>query len=221
MSASVEAYREEYRRQHIAPGYNGWLHFTLTFGTCTAAIVFCALQLQNVLWWEWLFVPLTFLFANLTEHYGHRNPMHRFTRGLGLLFERHTRQHHRFFTNERMELRDSRDHRAVLFPPVMLLFFFGAFAVPAGVLVAWLSTPNAAYLFALMSVAYFMNYEILHWAYHQPAGSWIRRVPGMETLRRLHTTHHNPELMSHYNFNITYPIADRLYGTFYSRKPQK
>lgn len=221
MESSVDDFREVYRQTEISAGYNGWAHFALTFGTCTAAMLFCALQLENVQGWEWSVLPLTFLFANLTEHYGHRHPMHRLTRGLGLLYRRHTKQHHRFFTHERMELRDARDHRAVLFPPVMLLFFFGAFAVPAGLLVTWLATPNAAYLFALMSVAYFTNYEILHWVYHQPDGSWVRRLPGMETLRRLHTTHHNPELMSHYNFNITYPIADRLYGTFYNGKPQK
>jgi len=36
-------------------------------------------------------------------------------------------------------------------------------------------------------------------------------------LRRHHTLHHDHELMSHYNFNITYPITDWLRGTLYRR----
>ena len=35
----------------------------------------------------------------------------------------------------------------------------------------------------------------------------------MQALRRLHLHHHNPKLMSRYNFNITYPIGDWLFRT--------
>ncbi len=215
MHESVDAFREEYRRTEIPAGYSGWVHFTITFGTCGAAIIFCALQIGDVRWWEWLTIPVTFFYSNITEHFGHRKPMHHLTRGLGLLFRRHTKQHHRFFTHERMELRDTRDYRVVLFPPILLLFFFGGFALPVGLLITWLSTANIAYLFVITSVGYFLNYEFLHWAYHQLDSSWVNRIPGMRVLRLLHTRHHNPELMSNYNFNITYPIADVLYGTFY------
>jgi len=40
------------------------------------------------------------------------------TRGLALLFERHTEQHHRFFTDEAMSYEGRRDYKMVLFPPV-------------------------------------------------------------------------------------------------------
>jgi len=32
-------------------------------------------------------------------------------------------------------------------------------------------------------------------------------------LRRHHAAHHDPRLMTRYNFNVTFPIADRLFGT--------
>jgi sterol desaturase/sphingolipid hydroxylase (fatty acid hydroxylase superfamily) len=31
----------------------------------------------------------------------------------------------------------------------------------------------------------------------------------------LHQLHHDPRLMAHYNFNITYPIGDLLFGTLW------
>ncbi|MBV8063039.1 MAG: hypothetical protein JOY51_05555 [Nevskia sp.] len=211
----VEQFRQHYRRQHIGARYSGLAHFCFTSGTCLAAMAVCAGRLHAVQWWEWLTVPATFLFANLVEHAGHRGPMHHPRKGLGLVFERHTRQHHRFFTPQHMEFDGTRDYKAVLFPPVLLLFFFGCFAVPVGIPLALLSTANIGWLFALTSVGYFLNYELLHFSYHTPADSWIARLPGVARLRRHHTLHHDQELMSHYNFNITYPIADRLLGTCY------
>jgi hypothetical protein len=209
----VDDYRAHYRREHIGPRYSGLAHFCFTACGCLAAIAFCGSRLHAVQPLQWLAVPVTFLFANLVEHWGHRRVMHHPRRGFGLIFERHTRQHHRFFTESRMEFESSRDYKAVLFPPILLLFFFGGFALPVGLVLAWLAAGNVAYLFALTSIAYFLNYELLHFSYHMPADSWIARLPGAAALRRHHTTHHDQGLMSHWNFNITYPIADRLLGT--------
>lgn len=208
-----DEFREQYRREEIGPRYSGRLHFLFTSGVCLAVILLCAAQLQNVQAWEWLAIPLTFLYANWSEWAGHRGPMHHPTRGLGLIFRRHTLQHHRFFVPEHMAFEGVRDYKAVLFPPILLIFFIGAFAVPVGLLIAWLLTANAAWLFVLVSVAYFLNYEWLHFAYHTPPDSWMARLPGIAALRRHHTRHHDPALMSHHNFNITYPIADWLFGT--------
>lgn len=162
---------------------------------------------------EWLTVPLTFLYANLAEYLGHRGPMHHRTRWLGLLFERHTGQHHRFFTADAMALEGPGDYRAVLFPAVMIIFFLGGFALPVGLVLVWAFSPNVAWLFTATAVAYFLNYELLHFAYHAPAGSWIHRVPGVERLGRLHRIHHDPALMQTMNFNVTYPLCDALFGT--------
>jgi sterol desaturase/sphingolipid hydroxylase (fatty acid hydroxylase superfamily) len=35
-------------------------------------------------------------------------------------------------------------------------------------------------------------------------------------MRRLHLTHHDPSVMQHGNFNITWPICDWLFGTWVS-----
>jgi hypothetical protein len=206
-------YREQYRREHIPARYRGGMHLAFTFGIGGAAMVWAALQADAVTPLEWLTLPLTFLYANLSEYWGHRGPMHHLTRGLRMVYERHTRQHHRFFTDDNMELDGLRDLRAVLFPPVLMSFFITAFMLPAALLLAWIATPNVAWLFVATALAYFLNYEFLHMAYHLPAAHPVARWSVIRRLERLHRIHHDPRLMAHRNFNITYPVCDALFGT--------
>lgn len=206
-------FRAAYRETHIPAGYRGGRHVLFTFGLGGAVLVAALAQLDAVRPVEWLVVPLTFLYANLAEYWGHRGPMHHLRPTLRLVYERHTKQHHRFFTHESMALDEPRDLRAVLFPPVLVVFFLAAFMAPAGLLLAWVATPNVAWLYVATSLAYFLNYEFLHAAYHLPPSHPIAQLPVVGRLKRLHTTHHDPRLMASCNFNITYPIGDLLFGT--------
>jgi len=213
-----KGYRDEYRREHVPAHYNGWLHLCFTFGLGLGVLAWCIVQLDSVHTLQWLTVPVTFLYANLAEYLGHRGPMHHKVRGLGLVFERHTRQHHRFFTDQTMPLDQVSDLKAVLFPPVLIIFFIAVFALPAGVLLAWLFSENVGYLFVATAVGYFLNYEILHLAYHLPETSWLGGLKLIRRLKALHQAHHDPRLMSHWNFNISYPISDLLLGSLYRGK---
>jgi hypothetical protein len=206
-------FRDEYRRDEIAPGYRGSRHLAITFGGGSLALVACLWQLDAVRPLEWLTVPLAFLYANLAEYFGHRYPMHHPFRGLGLVYRRHAKQHHRFFGHDTMPYETTRDLRAVLFPPLLVIFFFGAFGIPAWALLAWLLSPNVAWLFIATGVAYFLNYEVLHLAYHVPDGHWLGRVPGVQRLKWLHRAHHDTARMAHINFNISYPVCDWVFGT--------
>ena len=212
---AVREFREDYRRVHVPPGYRSGRHLCFTFGIGSAALIGCLAQLEQVQPLEWLAVPLTALYANLAEYFGHRGPMHHRRRGLGLVFERHTRQHHRFFTAEAMPVDTLQDMRAVLFPPVLMTFFLGAFALPAAWLLAVLVSSNVAWLFGATSLAYFLNYEFLHLAYHLPSRYAVARWPLVGRLKRLHEAHHDPRLMTRYNFNISYPLGDWLFGTLH------
>lgn len=208
------AYREAHRREHIGPHYSGKVHFAFALLFSLGGIAACAAFLDDVQPLEWLAVPLTFLYANLAEYAGHRWVMHRKVRRLGLIYERHARQHHRFFTDREMALESWQDCRVVLFPAVLMVFFFGAFALPVGLLLAWLVSANVALLFVLVALAYYLNYELLHLAYHLPETIPVSRWPLLRRLRGLHHRHHDPALMAHANFNITYPIGDWLFGTY-------
>jgi hypothetical protein len=209
----VRTFREEYRRTKIGKHYVGPLHFAFTSLGSLAAIVFAATHVSQVRPLEWLTVPAVFLFSNLAEYFGHKGPMHRPRTGLRLLFQRHTREHHHFFTHEAMQYESWRDVKMVLFPPVMLFFFLGVLATPVAWTVFKLATPNAGWLTVTTMMSYFLTYEWLHFAYHLREDTWVGRLPFVARLRRHHTAHHDLALMGRWNFNITFPICDWLFGT--------
>ena len=209
----VKTFREAYRQKHVGPRYSGRAHFAFTSVGALAAIGFSLSRLDAVRPLEWLTVPAVFLLGNVVEFLGHRGPMHHRRRGLGLLFQRHTEQHHRFFTHEALAYESSRDVKMVLFPPVLLLFFLGAIATPLAALCFALVSPNVGWLFAASAVGYYVTYEWLHFCHHLPPEHPVARLPVMARLRQHHQTHHDPSKMQRYNFNITVPLADWLFGT--------
>lgn len=213
LPAAVQKSRAELRPKLLGPHYRGWVHFAFTSLGSLAVIAFALSRLHGVRPAEWLALPASFLVANAAEYFGHRGPMHRRKRGLGLVFQRHTLEHHRFFTQDAMGFESSRDFKFVLFPPVMLLFFLGGIATPIGALCFRLFSANVGWMFVAVSLGYFLTYEWLHFAYHLPDGHPARKLPGVERLRRHHTAHHDPRLMGRYHFNITFPLCDWAFGT--------
>src|SRR5262249_30991238 len=134
---------------------------------------------------------------------------------MGLMFHRHTHEHHRFFTDEWMTCRSPRDFKIVLFPAIMLLFYLGIVAFPIGLALYLFHTWNTACFYVATATFYFMSYEVLHFCYHLDESSWVARLPVIRALRAHHRIHHRHALMSTYNFNITWPIADFCFGTIY------
>ena len=212
-SAELRAWRDRFRAEEIGPRYAGWVHFGFTTVGALAAIAVAVSQLGPMRPLEWGLAPLYFVVANVGEYVGHRGPMHHRRRGLDLLFQRHTLQHHRFFTHEAMACESARDFKIMLFPPVMLVFFLGGLMLPIGALLYVAVSANAGWLFVIVGVGYFLLYEWLHFAYHLPADGWLGRRWLVARLRAHHTRHHDPRRMRHTNFNITFPIADWLFGT--------
>jgi hypothetical protein len=205
-------FRAQARAKGIGPRYSGLLHFGFTNALALAAIALAASRLQHPRW-SLLTVPITFLYANLVEYFAHKHPMHHRKRLLGLVFERHALLHHSFFTQEAMELESSRDFKMVLFPPVLLVFFLGLFALPAWLVLVVLAGPDVAGLFVITALGYYLLYEWLHLAYHLGERSALGRLPPVRALRRHHAAHHDPAAMTRRNFNITFPICDQLFGT--------
>jgi hypothetical protein len=212
---TVAQFRTQYRASEIGAHYSGWAHFAFTSTASLAIIVWAAWGAHDVRLSEWLTVPITFLFANAGEYWGHRKSMHVPRRGLGLIYKRHTVQHHHFFTHEVMSYQSSRDFKMVLFPPLMIAYFFGLFALPVGAVLWAFASPNVARLYVATAVAYFLTYEWLHFVYHLDPMSWIGRRKWVARLRHHHQTHHDLSLMGRYNFNITFPICDLLFGTLH------
>ena len=216
--ADVAAFRETFQREHIPRNYSGMLHILLTVGASAIVVLYCLFHLHEVRLLEWLTIPVTFLYANMTEYFTHRVLMHYPVPGLKRVFVGHTLEHHHYFTDESMELDGIRALAVILFPPLMLALFVGIFAFPVAFLVGYLISPNSGYLFLAVAMGYYANYELFHLAYHMPENSRVGRLPFMKRLRQFHTRHHDLRWMSRYCFNITYPIGDLIFGTM-PRKP--
>jgi sterol desaturase/sphingolipid hydroxylase (fatty acid hydroxylase superfamily) len=214
--AEVAAYRAGCRAQMLGRFYSGWAHFAFSSLWAGGAIALCIARVRAPRWWELLIVPITFLYANRAEYRGHRGPMHHRRPGRlrARIFERHTVMHHRFYTHEAMSIESMRDAKMTLFPPVLILFFLGLSGLPVVLGLALLTTRNIAYLFGATAVGYFLCYEWLHFAYHLPERT-LANLPFLRALRRHHQTHHDPARMQRWNFNVTFPIWDRLRGTCY------
>jgi len=94
-------FRQEYRSRIIG-WYDGYLHIVIIYAMGAAAYYVYVAHIHNVTWLEWLTVPLTFLFTNLFEWAVHKYVMHRPVniKGLRAVYERHTLNHHQFFTDD-------------------------------------------------------------------------------------------------------------------------
>jgi hypothetical protein len=218
--SSVATFRAGYRAR-MGRYYVGSAHLAFTSLASLGVIAFALSRLSHVRPAEWLLVPVTFLVANAAEYFGHRGPMHRPARGLRLIYQRHTLEHHHFFTHEAMAFESRRDFKMVLFPPVLLLFFLGALATPIGLLFFWLVSPNAGWLFVATAMGYFLTYEWLHFGYHLPESHPLARSALMRALRRHHTVHHDLRRMGHHNFNISFPLFDTVMGTTWKAPPPR
>lgn len=216
---NLAEYRDKYRSNVIGRYYNGFAHLAfVVVGSSLVIGVALSLVEKPITWLDWLCIPVTFVLANFVEYFGHRGPMHRHIHRLGLMFHRHTHEHHRFFTDEWMTCRSQRDFKIVLFPAIMLLFYLGIVAFPIGLGLYLFHTWNTACFYVATATFYFMSYEVLHFCYHLHESSWVARLPVIRALRAHHRMHHRLSLMSKYNFNITWPIADFIFGTIYREK---
>ena len=153
---SVARARAAFRQNRIPENYSGPLHLAtvISFSLLVAAVSFA--MLEDIKPAEWLTIPLTFLYSNIAEYLGHRGPMHNRTRFFAGIFQRHTVEHHSFFTDEAISFDSPRDYRAVLFPPILLVFFFGFFAVPVGAILYFLVSPNVCFLFVFTAILYYL-----------------------------------------------------------------
>jgi hypothetical protein len=209
----VAAFRAKLRADYFPRRYSGNAHFAFTSIVSISIIAYSIWTLHAPRLVDLLTVPLTFLFANFVEYRAHKGVMHHKTPGFGLVFQRHTPSHHGFYTHDAMASESTRDYYMVLFPPILLVFFFGLFALPVGALLSWLANGNIARLFVATAVGYYLSYEWLHFSYHLPPDSFVGRLRLVRVLRAHHAAHHDRALMQKHNFNITFPICDAIFGT--------
>jgi hypothetical protein len=212
MSERQRKFREEYKAD-ISPLYNGLLHIGVMYAVGIAAVWYCLSQLHGARW-EWLLVIPVFLAGNLVEWAMHRFVMHRRidVYALRAIYERHTRQHHQYFTDNEATIDSTREFRIVFFP-WRVLATLGVAGLSLGYLASLIFNPNAGYILFLTMVAQYLIYETFHYCCHVHDNWFVRNMPFINTIRRHHTAHHNQGIMMKYNMNLTFPVADWLMRT--------
>jgi hypothetical protein len=211
MTKRQEAFRADFRRR-ISPWYSGPVHVLLIYAIGGATIWYAVGHIHAPSWQEWLVVPVVLLLCNVFEWALHRFVMHRPIKGFMGIYKRHTLAHHQFFTDREPTYDSTRDYRIVLFPPYALITFIAMSAAGAWLL-AQVWSANAAWLLMCTTTGMYLNYELFHWCCHVKDDRLVRRLPFVNTLRRHHIAHHNTAIMMDRNMNLTYPIADWLFGT--------
>ncbi len=211
MTERQAAFRAFYRPR-ISPWYSGVLHVAVIYAIGVAAWCYIIPHIHRPNWIEWLVVPAVLLVCNIFEWWIHRFVMHRPVKGFMGIYKRHTLAHHQFFTDQEPTIDGTQDFRITFFPPYALVTFI-AISVPPALVLGWLWSANAGWLLLLTTVGMYMNYEFFHWCCHVKDDRIVRHLPFVNTIRRHHIAHHNQAIMMEKNMNLTYPIADWLFGT--------
>ena len=212
MTERQRQFREQYKAD-ISPLYNGLLHIVVTYGVGIAAVWY-ALQQMHAPSWEWWVALPVFIAGNFVEWFMHRYVMHKRVDVFALraIYERHTRQHHQYFTDLEPTIDTAREFRIVFFP-WRVLVTLGVGGLSLGYLASLAFNPNVGYVVFSTMVAQYLVYETFHYCCHVHDNWFVRHMPFINTIRRHHTAHHNMGIMMKYNINLTFPIADWFMGT--------
>ena len=219
MDPALADFRAEYRAS-ISKFYRGEFHALAVFSIGALALV------GAVAYWGLPSVkdlPTTFgvvvvhvVVANFIIYFVHRHLGHHLRAFARLFYQRHAKEHHRFFSPAAIAWESARDLRVVLFPvPLLVLVVAAAGAVAWGVASIW--SPVQASAVYCTTVAYYLAYELVHFCDHLPEGHALPRVPGLRYMRAHHRAHHEPTSMHKMNFSIVFPLADWMFGTLLPR----
>jgi len=197
----------------VSPFYNGLLHIGVMYVAGISAIYYCATQLDNPTW-AWLTIIPVAIAGNFVEWAMHKYVMHRLIDVFALraIYDRHTRQHHQYFTDTDYTIDTVKEHRIVFFP-WRVLIVLGVAGTILGYIAAKIFNPNVGYILYMTMVGHYLIYETFHYCCHVKENWFVRNMPFINTIRRHHAAHHNLGIMMHKNMNLTFPLADWIMGT--------
>ena len=212
MTERQRKFREKYVSE-ISPWYNGFVHIGVMYAAGIGAIWWCVSQMHNATW-EWLLVVPVAIGGNFVEWAMHKYVMHRLRDVFALraIYDRHTRQHHQYFTDNDPTISTVQEFRIVFFP-WRVLIVLAVMGTVFGFIAAKLINANAGYVVFITMIGHYMVYETFHFCCHVPENWLVRNLPFVNTIRRHHAAHHNMGIMMHCNMNLTFPIADWAMNT--------
>lgn len=215
---TTQQFRHQYRAG-IHPHYNGYLHALFVLATGVIYVVYQFAQLPVFQWFYSLGVVATLILWNFLEYLIHIKLGHQKTRLGTLFYKRHTGDHHSFYTDSYLTPHSHRDMRVTLFPAWLVVVSI-VIASLSGMIVGWLCGSDWGHVYSGSLLLGYLAYEFFHFCDHLPAHHPLVQLPWIGHMRRLHQLHHRRDLMRRYNFNLTFPLADWVLGTFYWEPPE-
>jgi hypothetical protein len=116
MTERQKKFRDQYI-DAISPFYNGLVHIVVMYAVGISLIYYCVSNLHNVTW-EWMVIIPVAIAGNFVEWAMHKYVMHRLIDVFALraIYDRHTRQHHQYFTDTDYTIDTVKEFRIVFFP---------------------------------------------------------------------------------------------------------
>lgn len=192
------------------PGfYTTWVQLFVPSIVAISIIIYHVFQIEITKYCILLSVALWIVF-NLMEWFIHKYLFHRKTAFFEFFYTSHTKQHHVIFISEDMTIRNIDEIKMVMvaFRALVLL---GLFLTSVYYIVKSIGYINQSHIFISTALFYIFQYEWLHLCYHLP---YIKDLPIIKRLARLHTVHHNTRYMKDWNFNVSLPLWDLILGTY-------
>jgi hypothetical protein len=219
----INKYREYFRDTYV-PNDSGMLFLKITNGKIYLFIITLIIitipvilfnQIKELPSYFLYLIPIYFLICNFIEYILHRYPMHHKTKNIEFLFD-HVSIHHMIYNEKTPFIEKDRDIMGV-FLPIFYFFFISLEIVLISGLIYLFTDLNNGLFFAFIAYSYYLMYEFLHFCYHTKEDSIIKKIPLIRKLAQFHLDHHNIKLMQKYNFNITFPIFDKIFKTEYKK----
>ena len=212
MTERQKKFREKYVNE-ISTFYNGLVHIGVMYAVGITLIYYCISNLHDVTW-EWMVIIPVAIAGNFVEWAMHKYVMHRLIDVFALraIYDRHTRQHHQYFTDTDYTIDTTKEFRIVFFP-WRVLIVLGVFGTLLGYMASQIFNPNVGYFLFMTMVGHYLIYETFHYSCHVQENWFVRNMPFINTIRRHHAAHHNLGIMMHKNMNLSFPIADWVMGT--------
>ncbi|MDG2268323.1 MAG: fatty acid hydroxylase family protein, partial [Alphaproteobacteria bacterium] len=159
-------FRKAYRDQ-IDGWYNGSLHVAIIYSIGGLLLSYYIRHINNLIGWELIIIPITFLICNFFEWALHKYVMHipQNFPGARAIYSRHTQQHHQFFSKDEMRFAGAHDWRVTIFPPYALVVFT-FMSIPGFIILSWFFSSNVGWLFIVTTTAMYLIYESMHFCCH-------------------------------------------------------
>jgi sterol desaturase/sphingolipid hydroxylase (fatty acid hydroxylase superfamily) len=210
-----------YRDQVVVRDFSLRRHLVQVLGIASLFLASGLWLARGASAFAWLMFPVFLVIANVFEWGIHRFLMHRPLQPR-ILYTNHALVHHNAFVGDAQEIREVRELSLVMMPWYTLIFVF-VLASPVAIVAALVAGPAMAGIFLVAAVSYFLLYEIIHTLHHLGPAR-LAKIPFgrsgvVAALRRHHHHHHHMDRMAKVNFNVTFPLADAVLGT-YERAPR-